>query len=439
MAKELIQKIEEKINRKIGNKVILVALFLVLLSVGLIIVLFVSSKDDKLQTVLQEENVEDFVIFGDRNQYVALNLHESDDYFTNDNPNELMVGRNHIATLYDSMEDKHQAYLVSFEIEKNMKKKVINIGSYIDKVAEHEKITEITAHMETIEGSDYLYLSTITDSGNVESNYVYNLDTDDFLSSDLPHSKFNEIDTVYFEYGNNSQISDAKIWQNLKKTGNLEKTLNQYDQEGTYGGYFNIITRIYSLTPNNKFYNINLFKEYPKVKSVFDSSAKNGYSGSFYIIARQGKKGDFRPAPKEPKKPKLSKKPMKPEKKSGIEIVPKSIFPYKTMDINDYLYIRDILTYQADLKSYKKKSKRAKERYQKEYNKYKKILKSYELYKTKEYDKQSQIYFSPEEHTDDILHWFAPVGEESLNVTLPKKSGGSVKVNSYQRYKEWYQ
>ena len=50
----------------------------------------------------------------------------------------------------------------------------------------------------------------------------------------------------------------------------------------------------------------------------------------------------------------------------------------------------------------------------------------YESYRDREYDKQSQIYFSPEEQTNDILHWLGTNG-----------AGIRKEIHSFADIKEW--
>ena len=100
----------------------------------------------------------------------------------------------------------------------------------------------------------------------------------------------------------------------------------------------------------------------------------------------------------------LPNKPREPKKVPEFKVFPDSIFPFKTLSFSDILNMKAQQDYQKDYQAYEKARQKAQKDYDKEYNAYKKKLAKYESYRAREYDKQSQIYFSPEEQTNDILH-----------------------------------
>ncbi|MFR2307390.1 MAG: hypothetical protein ACLS6Y_03045 [Streptococcus salivarius] len=60
----------------------------------------------------------------------------------------------------------------------------------------------------------------------------------------------------------------------------------------------------------------------------------------------------------------------------------------------------------------------------------------YESYRDREYDKQSQIYFSPEEQTNDILHWLGTNGEQAIVISVEDGAGIRKEIHSFADIKE---
>ena len=75
--------------------------------------------------------------------------------------------------------------------------------------------------------------------------------------------------------------------------------------------------------------------------------------------------------------------------------------------------------------------------YDREYNAYKKQLAQYETYRDREYETQSQIYFSPEEQTNDILHWLGTNGENAIVVSVEDSAGIKKDIHSFADIKDW--
>ena len=61
----------------------------------------------------------------------------------------------------------------------------------------------------------------------------------------------------------------------------------------------------------------------------------------------------------------------------------------------------------------------------------------YESYRDREYDKQSQIYFSPEEQTNDILHWLGTNGEQAIVISVEDGAGIKKDIHSFTDIKDW--
>ena len=49
-------------------------------------------------------------------------------------------------------------------------------------------------------------------------------------------------------------------------------------------------------------------------------------------------------------------------------------------------------------------------------------------------------YYDPEAIFQDMRHWFAPVGQDKLDVVgIDPKTKEETPLNSYQEYQEWYE
>ena len=71
------------------------------------------------------------------------------------------------------------------------------------------------------------------------------------------------------------------------------------------------------------------------------------------------------------------------------------------------------------------------------YKAYKKKLAKYESFRDREYDKQSQIYFSPEEQTNDILHWLGMNGDQGIVISVKDGAGIKKDIHSFTDIKDW--
>ena len=154
-------------------------------------------------------------------------------------------------------------------------------------------------------------------------------------------------------------------------------------------------------------------------------------------MTRQGKEGDFPAGPTEPVKSFLPNKPREPKKLPEFNALPDSIFPFKTLSFSDILNKKAQQDYQRDYRAYEKVRQKAKEDYNRKYKAYKKKLAKYESFRDREYDKQSQIYFSPEEQTNDILHWLGTNGEQAIVISVEDGAGIKKDIHSFADIKDW--
>lgn len=89
---------------------------------------------EELQMALKADRVTANVIFGSRQQYVAISHEEPTYYNSEDHVATEMIGRNHFVRYYDTMSSLHQAHLVVYDINKNFEKKIINLTPYLKKI-----------------------------------------------------------------------------------------------------------------------------------------------------------------------------------------------------------------------------------------------------------------------------------------------------------------
>ena len=54
-----------------------------------------------------------------------------------------------------------------------------------------------------------------------------------------------------------------------------------------------------------------------------------------------------------------------------------------------------------------------------------------------ESERQSQIYFSPEEQTNDILHWLGTNGEDTIVASVEDSAGIKKDIHSFADIKDW--
>ena len=397
---------------------------------------------EELQMALKADKVTSNEIFGRRQQYVAISHEEPTYYNDEDNVATEMIGRNHFVRYYDTMSSLHQAHLVVYDINKDFKKKIINLTPYLKKVKDFKEIKELAVSLRTIDGYDYVFLRNTRS----DKQFAYNLDTNQFLTSNLPDYSYSKDELLY--YGDKSsarnQMNDSTMWGYLKREGNLDELLRKSPapKESYLSAHLNLIIEIDKVDISKDESQINLFNDNPEVKHIYEEAVNQTPTNSntikkFKVLTRQGKEGDFPAGPTEPVKRKGPDKPSAPKKVSELNVFSDSIFPVKTLSFSEILNKKAQQDYQKDYRAYEKARQKVQKDYDREYKAYKKKLAQYESYREREYDKQSQIYFSPEEQTNDILHWLGTNGEQAIVISVEDGAGIRKEIHSFADIKEW--
>ena len=397
---------------------------------------------EELQTALKTDKVTDNEIFGSRHQYIAISQEEPTYYNSEDNVATEMIGRNHFVRYYDTMSSLHQAHLVVYDINKDFKKKIINLTPYLKKVKDFKEIKELAVSLRTIDGYDYVFLRNTRS----DKQFAYNLDTNQFLTIDLPDYSYSKEEMLYFgdKSSARNQMNDSNMWGYLKREGNLDELLRKSPapEDSYLSAQLNLIIEIDNVDISKEENQINLFNDNPEVKHIYEEAvnqtATNGNTlKKFKLLTRQGKEGDFPAGPTEPVKRKEPDKPSEPKKVPEFNVFPDSIFPIKPLSFSEILNQKAQQDYQKDYRAYEKARQKVQKDYDREYKAYKKKLAQYESYRDREYDKQSQIYFSPEEQTNDILHWLGTNGEQAIVISVEDGAGIRKEIHSFADIKEW--
>ena len=397
---------------------------------------------EELQTALKADKVTSNEIFGSRQQYVAISHEEPTYYNSEDNVATEMIGRNHFVRYYDTMSSLHQAHLVVYDVNKDFKKKIINLTPYLKKAKDFKEIKELTVSLRTIDGYDYVFLRNTRS----DKQFDYNLDTNQFLTSNLPDYSYSEDELLYFgdKSSARNQMNDSTMWGYLKREGNLDELLRKSPapKDSYLSAQLNLIIEIDNVDTAKEESQINLFNDNPEVKHIYQEAVNQTTTNSntikkFKVLTRQGKEGDFPAGPTEPLKRKGPDKPSEPKKVPELNVFPDSIFPVKTLSFSEILNKKAQQDYQKDYRAYEKARQKAQKDYDRKYDAYKKKLAQYESYRDREYDKQSQIYFSPEEQTNDILHWLGTNGEQAIVISVEDGAGIRKEIHSFADIKEW--
>ena len=397
---------------------------------------------EALQTALKADKVTDNEIFGSRHQYVAISQEEPTYYNSEDNVATELIGRNHFVRYYDTMSSLHQAHLVVYDINKNFEKKIINLTPYLKKIKDFKDIKELAVSLRSIDGYDYVFL----ENSQNDKTFAYNLDTNQFLTRDLPDYSYSKDEMLYFgdKTSARNQVNDSNMWGYLKREGNLDKLLRMSPAQtnNQLSAHLNVILEIDNVDTSKQENQINLFNENSEVKPIYEEAVNQTTTNSntikkFKVLTRQGKEGDFPAGPTEPVKSSLPNKPSEPKKIPEFNVFPDSIFPLKTLIFSDILNKKAQQDYQKDYRAYEKARQKAQKDYDRKYDAYKKKLAKYESYRDREYDKQSQIYFSPEEQTNDILHWLGTNGEQAIIISVKDGAGIKKDIHSFADIKDW--
>lgn len=397
---------------------------------------------EELQTALKTDKVTSNEIFGSRQQYVAISHEEPTYYNSEDNVATELIGRNHFVRYYDTMSSLLQAHLVVYDINKNFEKKIINLTPYLKKIKDFKDIKELAVSLRSIDGYDYVFL----ENSQNDKQFAYNLDTNQFLTRDLPDYSYSKDEMLYFgdKSSARNQMNDSTMWGYLKREGNLNELLrNSPAQKDSHlSAHLNVILEIDNVDTSKQENQINLFNENSEVKPIYEEAVNQTTTNSntlkkFKVLTRQGKEGDFPAGPTEPVKRKGPDKPSEPKKVPELNVFPDSIFPIKTLSFSEILNKKAQQDYQKDYRAYKKARQKVQKDYDREYNAYKKQIAQYESYRDREYERQSQIYFSPEEQTNDILHWLGTNGEDTIVVSVEDSAGIKKDIHSFADIKDW--
>ncbi len=397
---------------------------------------------EELQMALKADKVTSNEIFGRRQQYVAISHEEPTYYNSEDNVATEMIGRNHFVRYYDTMSSLHQAHLVVYDINKNFEKKIINLTTYLKKIKGFKDIEELAVSLRTINGYDYVFLT----NSQIDKQFAYNLDTNKFFTRDLPDYSYSKDELLYFgdKSSARNQVNDSNMWGYLKREGNLDELLRMSPAQTNnhLSAHLNVILEIDNVDTSKQENQINLFNDNPEVKHIYEEAVNqtptNGNTiKKFKVLTRQGKEGDFPAGPTEPVKRKEPDKPSEPKKVPEFNVFPDSIFPIKPLSFSEILNQKAQQDYQKDYRAYEKARQKVQKDYDREYKAYKKKLAQYESYRDREYETQSQIYFSPEEQTNDILHWLGTNGEQAIVISVEDGAGIRKEIHSFADIKEW--
>ena len=331
---------------------------------------------EELQTALKADKVTDNEIFGSRHQYVAISQEEPTFYNSEDNVATELIGRNHFVRYYDTMSSLHQAHLVVYDVNKDFKKKIINLTPYLKKAKDFKEIKELTVSLRTIDGYDYVFLRNTRS----DKQFAYNLDTNQFLTSNLPDYSYSKDELLYFgdKSSARNQMNDSTMWGYLKREGNLDELLRMSPAQTNnhLSAHLNVILEIDNVDTSKQENQINLFNENSEVKPIYEEAVNQTTTNSntlkkFKVLTRQGKEGDFPVGPTEPVKSSLPNKPSEPKKVPEFNVFPDSIFPIKALSFSEILNKKAQQDYQKDYRAYEKARQKVQKDYDKDYNAYK--------------------------------------------------------------------
>ena len=330
----------------------------------------------ELQTALKADKVTSNEIFGRRQQYVAISHEEPTYYNSEDNVATEMIGRNHFVRYYDTMSSLHQAHLVVYDINKNFEKKIINLTPYLKKIKDFKDIKELAVSLRSIDGCDYVFL----ENSQNDKQFAYNLDTNQFLTRDLPDYSYSKDEMLYFgdKSSARNQVNDSNMWGYLKREGNLDELLRMSPAQTNnhLSAHLNVILEIDNVDTSKQENQINLFKENSEVNHIYEEAVNQTTTNSntlkkFKLLTRQGKEGDFPVGPTEPVKSSLPNKPSEPKKNPEFNVFPDSIFPIKPLSFSEILNQKAEQDYQKDYRAYEKARQKVQKDYDKDYNAYK--------------------------------------------------------------------
>lgn len=235
---------------------------------------------EELQMALKADKVTSNEIFGRRQQYVAISHEEPTYYNSEDNVATEMIGRNHFVRNYDTMSSLHQAHLVVYDINKNFEKKIINLTPYLKKIKDFKDIKELAVSLRSIDGYDYIFL----ENSQNDKQFTYNLDTNQFLTRDLPDYSYSKEEMLYFgdKTSARNQVNDSNMWGYLKREGNLDELLRMSPAQTNnhLSAHLNVILEIDNVDTSNQENQINLFNENSEVKHIYEEAVNQTRTNS---------------------------------------------------------------------------------------------------------------------------------------------------------------
>ena len=123
-----------------------------------------------------------------------------------------------------------------------------------------------------IDGYDYVFLAT----SQSDKQFAYNLDTNQFLTRDLPDYSYSKDELLYFgdRSSARNQVNDSNMWGYLKREGNLDELLKKLPaQKDSYlSAHLNVIQEIDNVDTSKQENKINLFNENPEVKHIYEEA-----------------------------------------------------------------------------------------------------------------------------------------------------------------------
>ena len=213
-----------------------------------------------------------------------------------------------------------------------------------------------------------------------DKQFAYNLDTNQFLTRDLPDYSYSKDELLYFgdRSSAHNQMNDSTMWGYLKREGNLDELLRKSPapKDSYLSAQLNLIIEIDNVDTSKEENQINLFNDNPGVKHIHEEAVNQTHTNSntikkFKVLTRQGKEGDFPAGPTEPVKRKGPDKPSEPKKVSELNVFPDNIFPVKTLSFSEILNKKAQQDYQKDYRAYEKARQKVQKDYDKDYNAYK--------------------------------------------------------------------
>ncbi|MFR2057589.1 MAG: hypothetical protein ACLS3S_08690 [Streptococcus salivarius] len=220
------------------------------------------------------------------------------------------------------------------------------------KIKDFKDIKEFGVSLREIDGYDYVFLTP----SQSDKQFAYNLDTNQFLTRDLPDYSYSKDELLYFgdRSSAHNQMNDSTMWGYLKREGNLDELLRKSPapKDSYLSAQLNLIIEIDKVDISKDESQINLFNDNPEVKHIYEEAVNQTPTNSntikkFKVLTRQGKEGDFPAGPTEPVKAAYLINQASKES-SKFNVFPDSIFPIKPLSFSEILNQKAEQDYQKD-------------------------------------------------------------------------------------------